>query len=58
MRAKKDPLLCKKCGKYNNWWHGYCHLCWGEIDKEKARCIIAREIAQRIAPGAVKKRKG
>jgi len=58
MRAKKDPLLCKKCGRYNNWWHGYCHLCWGEIPKAQAMVIVAKERALRIARGTMRKGKG
>lgn len=38
---------CRKCKQWNNWFHGYCIECWGQLPQEKRGEILAREIINR-----------
>lgn len=40
---------CKKCYKGNNWFHGFCIMCWADVTSAEKDFILDRETANRLA---------
>jgi hypothetical protein len=43
----KNPYVCKKCKQFNNWFHGYCFWCWGDLPQKQQSSILLREALAR-----------
>jgi hypothetical protein len=56
MRNNPNHYVCKKCKQFNDWFHGYCLWCWGDLPVKHQSNILMREALAR--EGKKPKRQG